>query len=171
MLNTLQHTPLWVYAVFLVLCYYGIKALSPTEESKTSLRVTPPILLGWSLYSLNLSLNPTASLGCWLIAVVLGGLAALVIFQSKSLELNKPKTGLVVPGTAKTLVLYLLFFAANYYFGYQDDVHPEQAATLEMLLLKASASGFVCGLISGRSLTFYRVLSALQSQRPQMAID
>jgi hypothetical protein len=50
MLNTLQNTPLWVYAIFLLLCYYGVKALSPTRESKTSLLVTAPILLGWSLY-------------------------------------------------------------------------------------------------------------------------
>ncbi|MGF6282474.1 hypothetical protein ABH912_002990 [Pseudomonas sp. BT76 TE3572] len=57
MLNTLQNTPLWVYAIFLLLCYYGVKALSPTRESKTSLFVTAPILLVWSLYSLNLTLN------------------------------------------------------------------------------------------------------------------
>jgi hypothetical protein len=60
MLNTLQNTPLWVYAVFLLLCYFGIKALSPTRESKTSLLITPPILLGWSLYSLDLTFNPLA---------------------------------------------------------------------------------------------------------------
>ncbi|KDD65803.1 hypothetical protein V466_27400 [Pseudomonas mandelii PD30] len=38
-----------------------------------------------------------------------------------------------------------------------------------MLLLKASASGFVCGLISGRALKFYRLLLALQAKRPQIA--
>jgi hypothetical protein len=159
MLNTLQNTPLWVYAIFLLLCYYGVKALSPTGESKTALLLTPPILLGWSLYSLNLTLNPQLSVSCWLGAVILGSLV----------ELDDRQTGLIVPGTAKTLVLYLLFFAVNYYFGYQDDVHPELAATLEMLLLKASASGFVCGLISGRALKFYRLLLTLQAKRPQIA--
>lgn len=169
MLNTLQNTPLWVYAIFLLLCYYGVKALSPTRESKTSLLLTPPLLLGWSLYSLNLMLNPQLSVSCWLAAVILGALAALLIFPRKGVELDDPQTGLIVAGTPKTLVLYLLFFALNYYFGYQDDVHPELAATLEMLLLKASASGFVCGLISGRALKFYRLLLTLQAKRPQIA--
>lgn len=169
MLNILQHTPLWVYAIFLLLCYYGVKALSPTHESKTSLLVTPPLLLGWSLYSLNLTLSPQFSIGCWLAAVTLGCLAALVVFARKGIELDDPQTGLIVPGTVKTLVLYLLFFAVNYYFGYQDEVHPEFAVTVEMLLLKASASGFVCGLLSGRAVKFYRVLQTLQAKRPQMS--
>ncbi|UVM39750.1 hypothetical protein LOY28_04795 [Pseudomonas sp. B21-017] len=169
MLNTLQNTPLWVYAIFLLLCYYGVKALSPTHESKTSLLVTPPLLLGWSLYSLNLTLNPQLSIGCWLAAVILGSLTALVVFAHKGIELDDPETGLIVPGTVKTPVLYLLFFAVNYYFGYQDEVHPEFAVTVEMLLLKATASGFVCGLISGRALKLYRVLLTLQAKRPQMS--
>ena len=95
MLNTLQNTPLWVYAIFLLLCYYGVKALSPTQESRTSLLVTPPILLGWSLYSQNLALNPQLSISCWLAAVIAGGLIALAIFPRKGVELDEPKTGLI----------------------------------------------------------------------------
>ncbi|MDR8366513.1 hypothetical protein [Pseudomonas sp. JL3] len=169
MLNTLQNTPLWVYVIFLLLCYYGVKAFSPTHESKTSLLVTPPLWLGWSLCSLNLTLSPEISIGCWLAAVTLGSLTALVVFARKGIELDDPETGLIVPGTVKTLVFYLLFFAVNCYFGYQDEVYPEFAVTVEMVLLKASATGFVCGLISGRAVKFYRVLLTLQAKRPQMS--
>jgi len=38
-----------------------------------------------------------------------------------------------------------------------------------MLPLKASASGFVYGLISGRALKFYRLLLTLQANRPPIA--
>lgn len=162
MLNTLQNTPLWVYAVFLLLCYIGIKALSPTRESKTSLMLTPPIFLVWSLYSLNLTLNPTLSISCWLAAVVVGSVLALVIFSRNGLELDQAQTGVVVPGTAKTLVIYLLFFAVNYYFGYEAEVDPEYSATLPMVLLKACASGFASGLFCGRSIRFYQAFRALK---------
>lgn len=161
MLNTLQNTPLWVYAVFLLLCYIGIKALSPTRESKTSLMLTPPIFLVWSLYSLNLTLNPTLSISCWLAAVVVGSVLALVIFSRNGLELDQAQTGVVVPGTAKTLVIYLLFFAVNYYFGYEAEVDPEYSATLPMVLLKACASGFASGLFCGRSIRFYQAFRAM----------
>ncbi len=169
MLITLQNIPLWVYVIFLVLCYFGVKALYPTHESKAALLVTPPALLAWSLFSLNLTLNPQLSVGCWLVTFLLGSLAALVFSSRKGVELDDPETGLIVPGSWKTLVLYQLFFAVNFYFGYQDDVHPEQAATLEVLLFKASASGFVYGLICGRSLKLYRLLLELQAQRSKMA--
>ena len=98
MLNTLENTPLWVYAVFLLLCYYGIKALSPTRESKFSLLITPSILLGWSLYSLNLTPNFSLSISCWLAAVFVGSVVALVIFSRKGVELDQAQTGLIVPG-------------------------------------------------------------------------
>jgi hypothetical protein len=162
MLNTLQSTPWWVYAVFLLLCYYGFKALSPTRESTTSLLITPPIFLAWSLYSLNLTLNPTLSLTCWLSAVVVGSLAALLIFPRKGIELDDVQTGLILPGSIKTLTLYLVFFAVNYYFGYQAAVQPELSATLQMVLLKASASGFASGLFCGRSIKLYRVFQSLK---------
>jgi hypothetical protein len=161
MLETLQNTPLWVYTVLLLLCYYGIKALSPIRENKVSLLITPPVLLGWSLYSLNLTKSPQLSVSYWLVAVILGSLAALVIFTSKGVELDGPQTSLIVPGTIKTLVLYLLFFAINYYFGYQAEVYPEQSATLPMVLLKACASGFASGLFCGRSISFYQTFRAL----------
>jgi hypothetical protein len=163
MLNILQNTPLWVYAVFLLLCYFGVKALSPTRESKTSLLVTPPIWLGWSLYSLNLTLNPPLSMSCWLAAGMFGGIVALMIFSRKGVERDEAGTGLIVPGTIKTLALYLLFFAINYYFGYQAEVAPEHSAGLPMVLLKACASGFASGLFCGRSLSFYQMFRSLKT--------
>ncbi|KPH00596.1 hypothetical protein AEQ67_08055 [Pseudomonas sp. RIT-PI-q] len=163
MLNTLQNTPLWVYAVFLLLCYFGVKALSPTRESRISLLITPPILLGWSLYSLNLPENPQLLVSCWLAAVILGSFAALMMFTRKGVELDGAQTGLIVPGTIKTLALYLLFFAVNYYFGYQAEVHPEQSTTLQMISLKACASGFASGLFCGRSIKFYQIFHNLKT--------
>lgn len=163
MLNTLQNTPWWVYGVLLLLCYYGIKALSPARESKTSLLVTPPILLVYSLYSLNLTLNPPLSLSGWLIALLIGSLAALLIFSRKGIELDDSQTGLILPGSIKTLMLYLLFFAVNYYFGYQAAVHPELSVTLQMVLLKACASGFASGLFCGRTIKLYRVFQSLKT--------
>ncbi|MCX2897020.1 DUF6622 family protein [Pseudomonas mandelii] len=162
MLNALQNTPPWVYALFVLLCYLGIKALSPTRESRTSLLITPPILLAWSLYSLNLSLHPALSLGFWLVAVLVGSAAALLIFSSKDVRLDAKGTGLMLPGTSKTLVLYLLLFAVNYYFGYEAEVHPQLSKTLPVMLLKACASGIASGLFCGRSIKFYQVFRSLK---------
>jgi hypothetical protein len=127
--------------------------------------ITPPALIVWSLFSINLTLDPALSLSCWIGALLLGGFAAWLMFSAQDVTLDDSQTGLILPGSWKVLMLYLLFFAVNYYFGYQDDVHPEQACAPDMLLFKAAASGFVCGLIGTRSLKYYRLLRSLQAQR------
>ncbi|MFY0732042.1 hypothetical protein [Pseudomonas sp. NFX15] len=162
MLNTLLNTPLWVYAIFLLLCYLGIRALMPSRESRLSMLITPPILLGWSLYSLNLTF-PVLVIGYWTVTVVVSGVIALVIFSRKGVQLDDSATGLSLPGTAKTLALYLVFFAVNYYFGYQAELYPQKSATLPMVLLKAVASGAACGLICGRSIKFYLIYRTLKN--------
>ena len=55
MLDILRGTPLWVYAVFLILTYYGVIACFKSHESKRSLQITPVIFVTLSLASLNLS--------------------------------------------------------------------------------------------------------------------
>ncbi|MGE8066914.1 hypothetical protein [Pseudomonas sp. NPDC089569] len=163
MLTLLQATPLWVYAVFLLLCYLGIKALFPTRESKITLLITPVFLLCWSLYSLDLTSNALLSLGYWSVAVVVASVAALVIFSRKGIQLDESASGLLLPGTTTTLALYLLFFTVSAYFGYQAQVHPHQSARLTMVLLKAVTSGLVAGLFCGRSIRFYQVFLALRA--------
>jgi hypothetical protein len=109
MLVTLQNTPLWVYVVFLVLVYFGLKARNPQHESRFSLLSTPLVLLGWSLLSLNLTNDPGFTFSGWLIALLLGALSAWLIFPNKGINLDDPETGLIVPGTWKALILLLLF--------------------------------------------------------------
>ncbi|MBV4477372.1 MULTISPECIES: DUF6622 family protein [Pseudomonas] len=164
MLAILQNTPLWVYAIFLLLVYFGLKARTSSHESRLAMLVTPPALIAWSLLSMDLTFNPALSLSYWFGTMLLGGGSAWLLFSPQGVVLDDSQNGLVVPGTWKMLVLYLLFFAVNYYFGYQDAVHPEQASAPDTLLFKTAASGFVCGLIGARSLKHYRLLRTLLAQ-------
>ncbi|QJP97411.1 hypothetical protein [Pseudomonas fluorescens] len=166
MLTILQNTPIRAYVIFLLLVYFGIKAFSPRRESRLSMLITPPAFLAWSLYSVNLTIDPVLFLGCWFGALLLGALAAWMVFSRKGVVLDDSATGLIMPGTVKILIMLLMFFSANFYFGYQQDVNPEFSASANMLLLKSTVSGFMCGLISTRSLKLYwtlRTLAARQS--------
>jgi len=170
MLNILLNTPWWAYLILVLLCYSGIKALSPTREGKLSFLLTTLAFICLSLYSLTLTLTlePALLIACWLAAASLGALMAQVIFSRNGVVLDDPETGLILPGSIKPLVIYLILFAVDYYFGYQKDVFPERAATLEMLLIKASTLGFFSGLFSGRAFKYYRTLRALQARTPRM---
>lgn len=171
MLNILLNTPWWAYLILVMLCYSGIKALSPTREGKFSFLLTTLAFMCLSLYSLKqtLTLEPALLIAGWLVAAILGALVAQVIFSRNGVVLDDPETGLILPGSIKPLIIYLLLFAVDYYFGYQNDVDPERAATLEMLLIKASTLGFFSGFFSGRAFKYYRTLLALQAQGPRVA--
>jgi hypothetical protein len=161
MLDILQGTPLWVFAVYLLLCYYGIKACAASRESRKSLLITPLILIVWSLFSVN---HTALAAACWLGGLALGSLLAMAMFPGKGIALEADGSGLMVPGTLKILFISQLFFAVKYYIGYQDAVHPELAATTQMLVLTGVASGFTVGLFCGRAITLYRALSTLQAR-------
>ncbi|MEN5258662.1 hypothetical protein [Pseudomonas protegens] len=162
MLDALEGTPLWVYGAFLLVCYYGISACKTSRESQRSLIITPVILVIWSLFSLSYADRIELTVGCWLAGMVLGGLTAFALFPRRGLTLDEEGKHLIVPGTWKVLGISLLFFAVKYFIGYQAAVHPEFSATMEMLILAGTASGFTVGLFCGRSGVFYLAWLALQ---------
>lgn len=165
MLTILQNTPIRVYLILLLVVCFGIKAFSPRRESRASMLITPPVFLAWSLYSVNLTINPVLFLSTWFGSLMLGGISAWLVFSRRGVVLDDSATGLIMPGTVKTLIMYLMFFFANYYFNYQHDVHPERSASPDMLLFKAGIAGFMCGLIGTRSLKLYWTLRNLASRR------
>ncbi|MBP5112596.1 hypothetical protein [Pseudomonas protegens] len=162
MLDALEGTPLWVYGVFLLVCYYGISACKTSRESQRSLIITPVILVIWSLFSLSYADRVELTVSCWLAGVFLGVLTAFALFPRRGLTLDEEGKHLIVPGTWKVLGISLLFFAVKYFIGYQAAVHPEFSATMEMLVLAGAASGFTVGLFCGRAGVFYLAWVALQ---------
>ncbi|WP_338525028.1 hypothetical protein NUH87_05065 [Pseudomonas batumici] len=169
MLDALQGTPLWVYGVFLLICYYGFNARTASRESPRSLLTTPGVLTLWSFFSLNYVDNVELTLGSWLAGIALGSLAALLLFSRRGVTLDDEGLGLIVPGTWKVLGISLLFFAVKYFIGYQAAVHPERSASAKILILTGTSSGFTVGLFCGRAITFYRewlALCAIKESRP-----
>jgi hypothetical protein len=158
MLDILQGTPLWVYAVYLWVCWYGLKACQGSHESRRSLLILPVALVAWSLMSLP---HSALSIGAWLGGAALGSLLAIVLFSAKDARLDDDGKTLVLPGTWKILLISQLFFAVKYYLGYQQAVHPLLSSTPSMLVLAGMASGFTVGLFCGRSTRLYRALTSL----------
>jgi len=155
MLDILQGTPLWVYAVYLWICWYGIKATRGSRENHRSLVILPVVLVIWSLLSIE---HSTLSIGCWLGGAAVGCLLAMAMFTAKGASLDGHT--LVLPGTWKILLISQLFFAVKYYLGYQHAVHPLLARPAPLLALAGGASGFTVGLFCGRAIKLQRALAS-----------
>ena len=158
MLDILRGTPLWVYAVFLILTYYGVIACFKSHESKRSLQITPVIFVTLSLASLNLSQSAVIPLSTYVIGLLAGWLLALRFFSYSNVQ--REGEHLVLPGTIKVLMVYWGFFAWRYYLGYQAAMYPQMANDLPMAAWSALGAGLINGLIVGRSLRLLRFAGA-----------
>ncbi|TFF05829.1 hypothetical protein EXW72_19615 [Pseudomonas sp. BCA14] len=162
MLDILQGTPLWVYAVYAWICYYGIKACVGGRESRRSLLILPVVLVAWSLMSLAPSILSSST---WVGGAVVGSLLGMLLFNADGARLDVNGETLVLAGTWKTLLVSQLFFAVKYYFGYQQAVHPLFLSTPEMLAVVGGVSGFTVGLFCGRAVRLQRALNALRRDK------
>lgn len=159
MLDILQGTPVWVYAIYLWICYYGIKACLGGRENRRSLMILPVVLVVWSAMSLAPSVLAT---GPWVGGTIMGSLLGMLLFNADGARLDADGDTLVLPGTWKTLLISQLFFAVKYYFGYQQAVHPLLLSTPSMLTVVGGVSGFTVGLFCGRAVRLHRALAALR---------
>ncbi len=158
MLDILRGTPLWVYAVFFVVTYYGVLACFENRETKRSLQLTPLIFVTVSLFSLNLSqgvFTPLASYGA---SLAIGWLIAFYFYSYR--DVGREGNSLVIGGTPKVLIVYWVFFAWRYYSGYHAAISPETTNDISVIASSSLASGLINGLIVGRSfmlLRFFKV--------------
>ena len=158
MIDILRGTPLWVYAVFLILTYYGVVACFKHQVSKRSLQITPVIFVTLFLASLNLSQAIVIPLSAYVLGLLAGWLLALRFYSYTNVKCVGET--LELGGTVKVLVVYWGFFAWRYYLGYQAAMFPEMANELPMTAWSALGAGFINGLIIGRSLKLLRFVGA-----------
>jgi hypothetical protein len=154
MLDILRGTPLWVYAVFSIVTYYGVMACFKNHETKKSLLLTPAIFVAISLASLKISQGFVVPLSVYALGLLVGWLLALRFYSFHNVKHEGER--LVLDGTIRVLLVYWCFFAWRYYSGYQEAVHPELANEVSSVAWSSLGSGLINGLIVGRSFRLLR---------------
>lgn len=154
MLDILHGTPLWVYAVFFIVTYYGVIACFKNRETKKSLLLTPVIFVAISVASLKISQGFVVPLSVYAMGLLVGWLLALRFYSFHNVK--REGEGLVLDGTIRVLIVYWCFFAWRYYSGYQEAVHPQLANEIGLVAWSSLGSGLINGLIVGRSFRLLR---------------
>ncbi|EPA92294.1 hypothetical protein [Pseudomonas sp. G5(2012)] len=154
MLDILRGTPLWVYAVFFIVTYYGVIACFKNRETKKSLLLTPVIFVAISVASLKISQGFVVPLSVYAMGLLVGWLLALRFYSFHNVK--REGEGLVLDGTIRVLIVYWCFFAWRYYSGYQEAVHPQLANEIGLVAWSSLGSGLINGLIVGRSFRLLR---------------
>ena len=155
MSDILRGAPLWVYAVFLILTYYGAIACFKHRMSKRSLMFMPAIFVVVSLTSLNLSQGIASALAVYALGLFAGWAVALRFYSYN--EVKREGESLVLDGTIKVLVVYWGYFTWHYYDGYQLAMYPELVNEFSRVIFSILGAGLINGLILGRSLRLLRL--------------
>lgn len=148
-------TPWWVWILFGLLLYRGIKALKPSVISLYTLFILPGIFIALSLQSL----LSTKAITFWIVsiwfgALVIGSLCGWFIVGKAPIKADKKNRWIWLPGTKLTLILIPLIFGIRYYFGYSIAINPQLMYSIPFLTTRFTLGGLMSGLFIGRSLCF-----------------
>lgn len=153
----LQHTPSWVFVLFVVLLYFGYLQSKTRTVSRGRLAVLPMAMVGLSLYGI---LSDFDAIMIGLIAWTLGFASA--IFLNKILR--HPR-GVIYADSARLFTvpgswIPLTLMMGIYFSKYAIAVALFKDASLGGLPAFVSVASFIYGILSGtffaRSLQIYR---------------
>jgi len=164
-LQILSGTPTWVYILFALLIYLGIKASKTRVISVKKLCILPIVFTYMSVHTLLISFAiNTISVSTWVIATAIGIILGWIQVARYKLEVDKAHFLVKVPGTWSVLILIILIFVTKYYFGFELASDPQLKLHLGFELSMLFVSGALTGLFVGKLGCFlYRLYTEAQT--------
>jgi hypothetical protein len=167
-LSILQHTPLWVFAVFALLVVLGAQALRPRTISVWRLPAIPLVFIVWGLITLaTRSIESPVLFLAWLIAGAAGLLLAWRTVRLDRLAIDRHRGQVQVPGSRVPLVRNLVIFSVKYVLTAAIAISPDHRDSL--LLWNFAVSGLMAGYFMGWLIRFalkYRMASEPKIANP-----
>jgi hypothetical protein len=155
-IEILLHTPWWVYVLFAYILYVGIKATKMRNVPVLRLFIAPSIFTVLSIHTL------VAQIGEHFLYVIPWGVAAgigIVIgwieMRRLNLIVDRKNRLLKIPGSAFTLILFLLFFGSKYYYGFLSATHPERLKEIRFVIFILLISGIGTGIMWVRGFGYF----------------
>lgn len=163
MLDILQHTPIWVYIVFVFLLYLSIRACFSREVNTRQAIIFPLVFILLSILTFRHYPHQTLTLPVWAVGALAGALLSRYLFPRGEFRLGEKTYTLVVPGSYAILLILLLYFVLRCYLGYQEAVHGGVLGlTTTQLILFFCSSGFTTGFFIARAWLLRKCYSLLR---------
>jgi len=149
--HLLSETPWYIYVLFFFLINRGIKSSRTQIVSLKKLFVLPILFTTLSVHTLVTSVSFNyVNLASLLIPLLLAAGLGWWQVTRYSIEVDKEKWLIKVPGNWSTLVIILIVFASKYYLNYQLAVHPQILGESGFASSLLAITGFCTGFFIGR---------------------
>lgn len=162
LLQILQRTPLWVFALFAVLVAFGILQSRTRLVSLARVAILPLVLVGLSLSGLwgAFGANPFA-LATWVAAVAVALLLNRTIKWPRKVSYTAATRSFLVEGSWLPLAVMMAIFFTRYAVTVALAIRPALAATLWLPVAVSAAYGLMSGAFFARAL---RILGARRAE-------
>ncbi len=163
-LEILQRTPSWVWALLAALLALGASQLRTRRVPRRRLWLLPLALTVLGLVSTATSLAPAApALAAWAAACVAGIGLGRRVPPPPGARWDAARSALLLPGSALPLLLMVALFLLRYVGSVSLLLHPQWRGDLSVALPMAAAYGGLAGTWLGRLLGLLRRAPAEQA--------
>lgn len=164
LIQIVQHTPRWVFALFAVLLWLGIQQLFSRRVRLTRLIFSGLGLAAFSLYGVASSFGERSELLLLWIAVAVAVAAWICGGAAPQATRYDPLSRRFdVPGSAVPLALMMGTFFTKYVVGVTLALHPELASEAAFALPMTGVYALFGGLFMGRSVRLIRLAMRSES--------
>lgn len=155
MVQILQHTPVWVFVLFVALIALGLQQSRDRKIKPFVLLFVPLGMTALSYGSLVSSFGPQLALQLlWLAALLTAAAAIGAYLPVRRAQVHQ---GYVfVPGSWLPLGLMMVIFFAKYTVGVMSALAPELVKTTPFVLACTLVYGAFSGIFAGRALAIWR---------------
>ncbi len=152
----MSHIPSWVFILFFVLVYLGIKRCYTRILSLERLALTPAIFIAISLRSA-FQLFGTSAAG--FILLLAGGLIGFLLghylVKDSKVLADKEKRLIQVPGDISMLIMVMSIFCIEFFIHYSIEAHWAIAHSSFFKALAIILTGSVVGVSIGKNVTYF----------------
>lgn len=152
MIELIKGTPTWVWLLLIFLIYMGSKSLFDRTIEVKKLLIMPIVFLVMTASHI----KDPLSYGIFL---ALGAIVGFLTCFKYKIRVDREHRLLRISGSPLPLILIILVFVKNYFYGYEHALHPEMFKNIIFLAISYIVSGVFSGIFIGRAGThFFRYL-------------
>jgi len=152
------HTPRWVFVLFFVLVYVGVKQFVARSTGFGRASLLPIAFLGLSFYGV-VSAFPTQPLAllAWALAVALACVAVITSELPAGTAYDARKRRFLLPGSPVPLILMMGIFFTKFAAGVTLASAPHMAQELSFALPISAMYGAFSGVFLGRAMRLWKL--------------
>lgn len=152
MLKIITNIPLFVWPLFALLLLNGLRSTKSNGVPLAVLLLIPSIFFGWSLSSFFGKFGTTPlTILLWILCLGMGFLIGFLHTRKLSLQFDRPKGKVKMPGSWIPLMLSMSMFTSKFSIGMMSSMKPHLNGSLLFFSLELFST-IILGFFAGRGI-------------------